>query len=468
METMNKLRFNALAAFCILVHLTSCAPLGDNYVKPTLKLPDLNAESSAINPQWWTLYGDAELNRLLALSVQNNSEIKLAVARIEEADAVLKQVGATLFPDVSINANTSQYQVTERGPLPLLNGAPVRRNNTTAGLGASFEIDFWGKLRRAKEAARALALSSRFAKDTVDLSLKGLVASNYMALRSLQWQLDIVQHNLDSRRKTVVLTQQRVQGGIASGLDLNQAEAAYQQLRAQRADLERQVATLEHSLVILSGDLTTRIAKPTQLALPEAPLPPAGLSSELLDARPDLKAAEQTLIAMNANIGIAKANLYPSITLTAGLGAESSDLSNILDSSARTWNIGSSLYLPVFNSGRLAARVDAASAQKKQALAQYEAAVQRAFRETLDALVNLRQQADRATALAAARNAASQALVIAKNRYQYGYVSFLEVLDAERVYNDAALSYVQSQEARLEASISLFKALGGGWVEPAR
>jgi multidrug efflux system outer membrane protein len=197
--------------------------------------------------------------------------------------------------------------------------------------------------------------------------------------------------------------------------------------------------------------------------LPSVPVPPVGLPSALLESRPDVRLAEQNLIAANAKIGVAKAALYPSISLTALYGGESQELSDLFKSGARVWTGGVGLYLPVFNSGRLNAKIDQVTAQQKQALSAYERAVQQAFQEVNDALISLRQFSESELALREGKEASSKALDVANHRYQSGYASYLDVLDAQRVYNESVLAYVRSKQARLSASVNLFKSLGGGW-----
>jgi multidrug efflux system outer membrane protein len=346
----------------------------------------------------------------------------------------------------------------------MINGMSPTRSNFNVRLGTTFELDFWGKLRRAQESAKAQALASRFAKDTVDLSLKSLVTGDYLLLRSLEAQIEISKANMKIREDSLALTQRRLEGGVSSALDVHQAEVAYNSLKAQLADLTRQRAIIEHQLAVLTGELDLKVAAGDIKSLPVPPVPPVGLPSTLLEARPDVRQAEQNLIAANAKIGVAKAALFPTISLTAGLGGESKDLGDVLKSAARIWNGGLSLNLPVFDSGRLSSKVDQASAGQKQLLGSYERAVQNAFTEVNDALVNVRQNTEREAALNASQASASKALEIANNLYKSGYTGYLEVLDAQRVFNDASLAYVQSRQARLTSTVELFKALGGGWV----
>lgn len=453
--------------------LVACQMVGPDYFRPKQTLPASYQESQASDAaeaminQWWTLYNDEVLNDLISKASKNNTDLKIAVARIEEADGYMREVGAALFPQVNVDSSASRYKVTELGATPLFNGMSPTRSNYNVKLSTTFELDFWGKLRRAQESAKAQALASRFAKDTVDLSLKSLVTGDYLLLRSLEAQIELSKASMKSREDSLALTQRRLEGGVSSALDVHQAEVAYNNLKAQLADLTRQRAIIEHQLAVLAGDLDLKIAAGDIQSLPIPPVPPVGLPSKLLEARPDVRQAEQNLIAANAKIGVAKAALFPTISLTAGLGGESKDLGDVLKSAARIWNGGLSLNLPVFDSGRLSSRVDQASAEKKQLLASYERAVQNAFTEVNDALVNVRQNTEREAALNASQSSASKALEIANNRYKSGYTGYLEVLDAQRVFNDASLAYVQSRQARLTSTVELFKALGGGWVAVA-
>ena len=456
----------ALPAFA----LVACQMVGPDYFRPKQVLPASYQEaqttdaSEAISNQWWTLYHDEVLNDLIAKASKNNTDLKIAVARIEEADGFMREVGAALFPQVNLDSSGNRFRVTELGAVPMFNGMSPTRSNFNVRLGTTFELDFWGKFRRAQESAKAQALASRFARDTVDLSLKSLVTGDYLLLRSLEAQIELSKASMKSREDSLALTQRRLEGGVSSALDVHQAEVAYNNIKAQLADLTRQRAIIQHQLAVLTGDLDLKIAAGDIKSLPSPPVPPVGMPSTLLEARPDVRQAEQNLIAANAKIGVAKAALFPTISLTAGLGGESKDLGDVLKSAARIWNGGLSLNLPVFDSGRLSSKVDQATAAQKQLLGSYERAVQNAFTEVNDALVNVRQNTEREAALNASQSSASKALEIANNRYKSGYTGYLEVLDAQRVFNDASLAFVQSRQARLTSTVELFKALGGGWV----
>lgn len=469
-KTKLNLSYKLVSLAVTTVLLAGCQSIWPDYLRPKVEVPaqyteqanqDNSSQDAQVINNWWTLYQDPVLNDLVAKALQNNTDIKLAVGRIEEADAFMREVGAALLPQVDLDGSATRTRVTEAGANPIFSSNP--RNNFNVNLNTAFEIDFWGKLRRAKEAARATALSTRYAKDTVTLSLSSLVASNYLVLRSLDSQIAITQDNLKTREESLGLTKRRLEGGVASALDVHQAEVASASLSAQLADLNRLRSLSLHQLAVLTGTLDLNLAAADIKTLPIPPVPPAGLPSSLMEARPDVRQAEELMVAANANIAVAKAALYPSISLTAGFGGESLELGDILKSAARIWTGGLSLNLPIFDSGRLNARVDQASARQKQVLASYEGSIQNAFREVNDALVNLRQNAEREAALYRGQEAARKAMEVSDNRYKSGYSAYLDVLDAQRVYNDTAIAYVQSRQARLVASVELFKALGGGW-----
>lgn len=452
-----------------IVWLSGCTLLGPLYQRPEasdVRLPEQykqaeQADAIQAPNDWWSLYQDATLNALVEKALQNNTDIQLAVARIEEADASMREVGAALLPSVDLNGNAVRNRVTEAGIFPVFAANP--RNSYNLALNASIELDFWGKLRRAKEAARANYLSTQFAKETVAWSLSSLVANNYLIIRSLDSQLNVNAANQKISEESLALTKRRLEGGVVSVLDVHQAQLALDNLKSQQVELQRQRAISEHQLGLLTGELNIEIASAELVSLPTPPAPPAGLPSSLMESRPDVRQTEQALIAANANIGLAKAALYPSISLTGAFGGESLELSDLLKSAARVWSLGLGLNLPIFNAGRLDAKVDQATAQQKQALASYQASVQTAFKEVNDALVSLRRYKEVEAIAQSRQETAKKMLDVSQNRYKSGYSAYLEVLDAQRSYYEATQSFVQSRQNVLTASVDLFKALGGGW-----
>ena len=341
--------------------------------------------------------------------------------------------------------------------------SPVRSNLRLA-LSTSFELDFWGRLRRALEAARAQALGTRYARDVVTLSLAGLASQAYFSLRSLDAQIALTSETLAVREQYLDMVRRRAAGGIASDLDVNQAVVARVDAAAQIKDLQRQRTLVEHQLGTLAGKLDLALPNAaTLLALPVPPVPPPGLPSALLERRPDIRQAEQQLVSANAQIGVARAAMLPALSLTSFYGGESRGLATLLDSGSNIWSLGFGLALPIFDWGRLAARTDAAEARARQSLAGYQKAIETAFREVADGLTNLEQTTATEEDLQARATAARNVLGLARARYEAGYSAYLEVLDAQRTANDAELAVVRNRQSRLSASVDLMKALGGGW-----
>ena len=458
-------------SFFILLNLISCTLIGPDYKRPEINLPnayhqELDKENFVTDlNNWWKLYEDPVLNELMDKALIKNTDINAAIARVEESDAYLKEVGAALLPEVDLTSQASRTKSTTTGAIT--NPKPIRKDYLVR-LGASFELDFWGKLRRAKESARAEFLASQFSKDTVVLTLQSLLASNYLLLRSIDSQIVALKANVKYREENLTLTKKRLESGLVSALDVHQAEAAFNNLSAQLSDLVRQREIIFNQLTVLSGDMNLVISDVTMDALITPPTPPSGLPSSLLESRPDVKEAEQMMIAANANIGVAKAALFPTISLTANFGAQSAALSNLNKSGSDIWGGGLGLSLPIFDSGRVRSKIDQATAKQKEALSYYESSIQNAFKEVNNALISLKEYTEQENDLKLTQEAAKKAMDISSNRYKAGYSSYLEYLDAQRVFNDASIAYIQKRQLRLMASVELFKSLGGGWQSQAQ
>ena len=473
------MKSRAPAYGCFALLLAGCAAVGPDYERPAVDLPNTygdpvaNAASAtaAIDPAWWKLYGDPALDGLVERALERNADIRLAVARIEEADANLREAGAAFLPQVDLGAAGSRSGVSTSGAVPVPSSVPVIRNNVRLTASTAFELDFWGRLRRTLEAVRAQALGTRYAKEVVALSLAGLTSQAYFSLRSLDMQIALTRETLAVREEYLVIVRSRAAGGIAPDLDVNQAVVARADAATQLRELQRQRSLVEHQLGTLSGKLDLALPQSaTLLALPVPPTPPPGLPSTLLERRPDVRQAEQQLVSANAQIGVARAAMLPTISLTGSDGAESRALSTLLDSGSNIWSLGFGLALPVFDWGRLAARADAAQARAQQSLAGYQKAVETAFREVADGLTNLEQSTAAEEDLQARATAARNTLRLARARYEAGYSPYLEFLDAQRTINDAELAVVRNRQNRLSASVDLMKALGGGWsaeISPA-
>ena len=461
-----------LLALAIPLALAGCA-LGPDYQRPDARvaLPDSYAgepvagaltTTPAVAGRWWTLFGDTQLDALVDQALTSSPDALTAAARVEEADAVLRQVNAALLPQIDANAGISR----SRSILPnAVEPTGLLRNTNRIGLSTSFELDVWGRLRRASEAARAQALGTRYTSETVSLSLAASVTQAYLNLRALDAQLLVNRDSVSSQAKSTQLARVRFDGGYVSQLDVQQAEGALATYTAAQVQLEKNRALAESLLGLLVGQPGLKVAAGDLRNLPVPPTPPAGLPSSLLEARPDVRKAETDLIAANARIGVAKAALFPSITLTGTFGRESRDLSDLFSPAAAVWSIGAGLTQPIFEGGRLRAQVEQVSAQQKQSLEAYRKSVQTAFREVNDALITVRQNGDSEVALGQAMQAAKRSLQLAQARYDSGYSPYLEVLTAQRTSNDATLAWVQNRQARLSSSVDLFKALGGGWKD---
>ena len=470
------MKSRAPAYGCFALLLAGCAAVGPDYERPAVDLPNTYGDpvanaagaTAAIDPAWWKLYGDPTLDSLVARALERNADIRLAVARIEEADANLREAGAAFLPQVDLGTTGARSRISTNTATPLPSAVSTVRNNLRLAVSTSFELDFWGRLRRALEAVRAQALGTRFAKDVVTLSLAGLISQAYFSLRSLDVQIALTRETLVVREETLGIVRSRAAGGIASDLDVNQAVVARADAATQLRELQRQRTLVEHQLGTLAGQLDLTLAHSTTLLeLPVPPTPPPGLPSTLLERRPDVRQAEQQLVSANAQIGVARAAMLPTISLTGSYGAESRALSTLLDSGSNIWSLGFGLALPVFDWGRLAARADAAQARAQQSLAGYQKAIETAFREVADGLTNLEQTTAAEEDLQARATAARNTLRLARARYEAGYSPYLELLDAQRTANDAELAVVRNRQNRLSASVDLMKALGGGWSAEA-
>jgi outer membrane protein, multidrug efflux system len=452
------------AIACALA-LTSCA-LGPDYQRPQINLPPsfdaaVASDANAVQPSWWTLFGDANLNELVQQALTNNRDVQIAAAQVEEAEAVLRQANASIFPQIDLGASATRSRVSTLAAQPTIS-APIRDDRRVAA-STSFEIDFWGKLRRASEAARAQALGSAYGRDVVMLTLAGTTTQAYFLLRSLDAQIAALANSVKTRGETFDVVKSRVDAGFASDLDLNQALGARADAAAQLKELQRQREVVEHQLGALTGRLDLKLASASLQTLPVPPIPPAGLPSTLLDRRPDIRVAEQNLISANAQIGVAKAALFPTISLTGSYGGQSSALDTLFNSGARIWSAGFGLALPIFDAGRNAAKLDQSEARQKQSLANYQKTIETAFREVSDAISNVRQSGLAEDDLQARLTAARKTLELATIRYDSGYVGYLDVLDAQRTTNDAELSVVRNRQSRLAYTVDFMKSLGGGW-----
>ena len=446
--------------------LAGCA-VGPDYIRPASTLlesaQDVATAEAPVNPTWWTLFGDADLNALVEQTLAANQDLQAAIARLEAAEAAAREAGADYLPRIGLEASTGRNKSSgETFNGKKIGGATYNSNRVAATL--SYEVDLWGRIRRNNEAVRADTLASRFGRDSLRLTLVGQVANEYLNLRSLDAQIDVTTQTLESRKQAFKIVQARVNGGTASGLEQAQAESALNGAQAQWSELNRQRALSESQIALISGQPGMKIKATGLDQLPLPPTPPAGLPSALLEARPDIRQAEEKLVAANARIGVAKAAYYPTISLTGALGSESMALSNLFSGGAGIWSAALGLAMPIFDAGRTGARVDQATAAQKETLANYRKTVQTAFKEVNDAIVGLHAYSDEEAAYSAQVGASQKALDLAQKRYEAGYSGYMDLLDAQRTLNSAQLQYLASRKSRLGAAVDLFKAMGGGWV----
>ncbi len=466
------------AALAVAVALTACTSLAPEYRRPAMDLPTDWAVTggqslSSVGAVWWRIYSDPLLDRLVDEALAHNANLQLAVARVDEARALLGQTRAEQFPVVGTTVDRDRTQSSERTATPLPPGTPRERNNYRAAIDVSYEVDLWGRLRDATKAARAELLATEAAHETVRITLVADVVQGYFALRAFDEQLAATQRSLATRSESLALQKLRYENGVISEFEYRQLEAEVAAARAQLPVLERQRTEQENALAVLLGRSPRAIyaehhverlvpangatRKPSTLVVP------AGLPSELLLRRPDLLETEQRLIAANARIGVARAAYFPSISLTGFAGSESASLSDLFTGGAGIWQVVASLTQPIWAGGRFRSQVEAANARQRQALARYQQAIQNAFREVRDAIVA--QEKTRAQFDAEDQRVAAlrETLRLARIRYANGVASQLDVLDAERNLLTAELNRSDALRAQRAAIADLFKALGGGW-----
>ena len=462
----------AVVAVAMVVALAACK-VGPDYVRPKVDTPATFRfeESDApdlVNTAWWEQFDDVVLNQLITTALAQNKDVRIAAARVEEAAGILGTTRSQLFPQVGVGAGVARQEASRFNATTTLQ-EDVKRTftNYQVLLSASWELDFFGKLQRQTESARASLLASEDGRRTTLLSLVAAVANEYVTLRDLDKQLEISLRTADSRGESVRLFELRFKGGVVAELELEQVRSQYEEALAAIPDLERQIAQQENLISVLLGLNPGPIPRGKTLDDLTLPTVPAGLPSDLLERRPDLLQAEQSLVAANAQIGAAKALYYPTITLTGQAGTLSTQWSNLFSGDARTWSFGPSISVPIFTAGALRGQVAQAEARQQQALYQYQQAIQTAFRETEDALVGqlkLREQlAVQGRRVKALRGYAR----LARLRYDNGYTSYLEVLDAERSLFEAELDYARNQGDLFQSLVNLYKAMGGGWVVQA-
>ena len=459
--------FKMILAVTSALALSACA-VGPDYQRPTQSLPEqfrgvsdlktgLNTEMKSIaNLGWWELFGDKQLVRLIDIALKNNLDVLTAAARVREANAQVTSAYAPAMPQASIG--------TQSSPTALAPGDTTTTAFTT-GLFLSWELDIWGRYARASEAARASLLASEESKNAIIASLVAQVAQRYMELQTLRETRAITERNITLQRDSLRLTTALAKHGVQSNADLRQAESQLATTESRLPGIERQIAQTENAISILLGNAPGSVQASTDLArviLP--PQPPAGLPAELLERRPDIRQAEQQLIAANANIGQAKAQFFPRISLTSTFGVLSSSLGALVNGGTTdVRSPGIDISQPLFTGGSLTANYKATLAKHEQATIAYRKAILIALQETSDALIAYQRYAEEIKSNERRTASAREVLRLSEMRYKSGVASFLEVIDSQRQILSAETDLVNSRLNHSTAAVQLYKALGGGW-----
>jgi len=458
--------------------LGGCA-LGPDYERPPVSEPDsfrmqqeaTLEEASLADLGWWELFQDENLQALIRKALVENKDLRIAVARVREARAHLAATGADQFPRIDGKSSIQRNQVSQAvvrqfglgrgGNIPQIPAT----NQFRATMDLSFELDFWGRLRRATEAAQADLLARESARRTVVLTLVSDLARAYFELQELDAELALARNTLKTRQEALDLIRLRKLVGQRSTREIRRAEQEVARAQAVVPDLERRIGQKEHQLSLLGGRNPARILRGASLR--NNPLPPevpAGLPSALLERRPDIVEAEQRLVAANAKIGVAKAAFFPQISLTGNFGAQSLQFADLFVGPSRVWMFGPTLTVPLFDTGRNLANLEVTRAQQEQARLSYEKTVQQAFREVEDALLAHQKIREVRTELERVVDLSREALELAQLEYLNGQASYLEVLAAERDVMNTETALAQTQRNHLLTVVQLYKALGGGWT----
>jgi len=460
-----------IAIAALSTALTGCT-VGPKYNRPAVAAPSAfrgevtpPSQASLADARWFEVFHDEQLQNLIRTALEHNYDVREAAARVEAARASLGLTRADQFPNVSTGANVTTQRAASNGSFALPAGFNQERTfGTVSASLLSYEVDFWGRLRRATEAARADLLSTEEAHKAVMTTLVSDVSTAYFNLLELDLELEIAKRTLATRQDSLRIIQTRESRGLATRLDVRQAEQLVQVAGEAIPGLEQRIEQTENQISLLVGGNpapVARIRKLTEQELP--PAVPVGLPSSLLERRPDITAAEQSLIAANATIGVAKAAYFPQISLTGLFGFQSSQLSNLFTGPARTWQFAPQLTQPIFTAGRLKSNVRLAEAQQKIALVQYERSIQTAIREVSDSLVQyqkVREIRGDQEALVATLQDRSR---LSYRRYQGGVDTLLSALDADRDLFDGELRLAQIRRDELVSVVQLYRALGGGW-----
>ena len=451
----------------------SCT-LGPAYKRPEVQPPPAfrgaeaavaGAPESLADVQWFDLFQDATLTQLVNTALEQNFDLRIAAERVLQARAILRITRADQFPAVDGAADVVATRFSQTGAnRGVPRGVDSDVTYTQAGFSLGWELDVWGRLRRLTESARAQYVATEEARRGVVTTLVGDVTETYLALRGLDLELEIARRTRDSATESLRLTETRRDRGVATNLDVRQAEQLLHTAGSQIASLEREMAQAENALSLLLGRFPGDVPRGVVLeAFKAPPTVPAGLPSALLERRPDIRQAEQELIAANARIGVARAEYFPRISLTGVLGGQSRALSDLLTAPARVWTVGAGATVPIFNAGRTAANVRFAEAVQRELVVNYQRAIHTAFREVSDSLARYHKTAEQRAEQERLVEALRASTQLSTQRYQGGVDNYLQVLDAQRNLFQGELDLARLRQLELAAIVQLYRALGGGW-----
>jgi len=443
--------------------------VGPDYRRPTVDTPQdwrfqEQETRELVDTQWWEQFDDPVLNDLIMIGLAENKDVKIAAARIEQFAGQYITTRAALFPQIGAGASFGRGRASEKGPAPLSSAIENPADSYLTQFGASWEIDLWGKLRRAKESVRADILSSEEARRGVILSLVSSIATGYINLRDLDRQLEIAQATAKSREESYTIFELRFNGGIVSELELSQVNSQYEEALATIPVIRKSIAQQENALSVLLGRNPGPIPRGKTIDQLGLPLVPAGLPSDLLTRRPDIRQAEQNLISANAQIGVAKAQYFPSISLTGLFGWSSTDINRLFMGPAQTWSYAAQVAAPIFTAGAIYGQVKSVEAFQQQLLIVYQQTIQNAFRDVNDALIDRKSTMEQLQAQDNQLKSLEKYARTARLRYDNGYTSYIEVLDAERSLFNVQLSQAQTKGFLFQSVVNIYKSMGGGWI----
>lgn len=457
------------ASLGVAVLLAACASDGSVAKKPELELPAASDTSKPTESlaQWWLRYNDPALNALVERALKFNTDLKAAVARVDESAALLSVARSNLAPSVDANVGANRSQASKKGAVPRPAGTYLS-NDFSVGVSLAYEVDLWGRVRSGNAAALAQLRSSKEALAGLRSSLAAQVARSYFNLLAVDRKVDLTRKTLETRDEAVRLAEKSFAGGTINGLQLQQAKSEREAIAAALPLLLAAQAQSQRALAVLAGDspraiVEGNIERSTAESLPDAPDVPAGLPSDLLTRRPDIRQAEADLAASQAKVSEARAEYFPQLILTGNFGKESAKLSDLFSVDALVWRVGAALTQPLFGLNRIDSQVDAAKARSVQVEANYVKTVQTAFKEVLDSLGTMHAASDTFEAQTRRADALRESLRIAQRRYDAGAASYLDLLDAQRNLYSTDSDRINAQADRLNASVDLFRALGGGW-----